>query len=98
MFQIYLCVLCMQPADITPFMHIVFVCIYAQLNGPIEVIHLARVREYWQGGKYDLTVHQGENVEIIRVNNNPEGKWLARDMRGSSKSVYTVNCVKMKLY
>ncbi|XP_056590928.1 FYN-binding protein 1 isoform X2 [Triplophysa dalaica] len=54
-----------------------------KLNGPIEVIHLARVRDDWQGGKNDLSMHQGENVEIIRVNNNPEGKWLARDMRGS---------------
>ncbi|XP_043107241.1 FYN-binding protein 1 isoform X1 [Puntigrus tetrazona] len=54
-----------------------------KLNGPIEVIHMARVREDWQGGKNDLTVRQGENVEIIRVNNNPGGKWLARNLRGS---------------
>ncbi|XP_067288083.1 FYN-binding protein 1 [Pseudorasbora parva] len=54
-----------------------------KLNGPIEVIHMARVREDWQGGKNDLIVRQGENVEIIRVNNNPEGKWLARNLRGS---------------
>ncbi|XP_042622003.1 FYN-binding protein 1-like isoform X2 [Cyprinus carpio] len=54
-----------------------------KLNGPIEVIHMARVREDWQGGKNDLTVRQGENVEIIRVSNNPEGKWLARNLRGS---------------
>ncbi|XP_050979255.1 FYN-binding protein 1 isoform X2 [Labeo rohita] len=54
-----------------------------KLNGPIEVIHMARVREDWQGGKNDLSVRQGDSVEIIRVNNNPGGKWLARDMRGS---------------
>ncbi|KAK9966233.1 hypothetical protein ABG768_003356 [Culter alburnus] len=54
-----------------------------KLNGPIEVIHMARVREDWQGGKNDLIVRQGESVEIIRVNNNPEGKWLARNLRGS---------------
>ncbi|XP_056088826.1 FYN-binding protein 1 [Rhinichthys klamathensis goyatoka] len=54
-----------------------------KLTGPIEAIHTARVREDWQGGKNDLTVRQGENVEIIRVNNNPEGKWLARNLRGS---------------
>ncbi|XP_052466214.1 FYN-binding protein 1 isoform X2 [Carassius gibelio] len=53
-----------------------------KLNGPIEVIHMARVREDWQGGKNDLTVRQGESVEIIRVSNNPEGKWLARNLRG----------------
>lgn len=60
--------------------------LFTQLNGPIEVIHMARVREDWQGGKNDLNVRQGENVEIIRVNNNPGGKWLARNLQGSSKS------------
>ncbi|XP_039512255.1 FYN-binding protein 1 isoform X1 [Pimephales promelas] len=54
-----------------------------KLDGPIEAIHTARVREDWQGGKSDLMVRQGESVEIIRVNNNPEGKWLARNLRGS---------------
>ncbi|XP_051957771.1 FYN-binding protein 1 isoform X1 [Xyrauchen texanus] len=54
-----------------------------KLNGPIEVIHMARVREDWHGGKDDLSVQQGESVEIIRVNNNPEGKWLARNLEGS---------------
>ncbi|XP_052424322.1 FYN-binding protein 1 isoform X1 [Carassius gibelio] len=54
-----------------------------KLNGPIEVIHMARVREDWQGGKSDLSVRQGENVEIIRVNNNPGGKWLARNLKGN---------------
>ncbi|XP_062868867.1 FYN-binding protein 1 isoform X2 [Trichomycterus rosablanca] len=47
-----------------------------------EVLHIARVREDWQGGKNDLRVHQGECVEIVRVKNNPEGKWLARNMNG----------------
>ncbi|XP_077058794.1 uncharacterized protein LOC143711297 isoform X1 [Siphateles boraxobius] len=54
-----------------------------KLNGPIEVIHMACVRDDWQGGKNDLMVRQGESVEIIRVNNNPEGRWLARNMKGS---------------
>lgn len=54
-----------------------------KLYGPIEVIHMARVREDWQGGKNDLSVQHGENVEIIRVSNNPEGKWLARNLRGN---------------
>ncbi|XP_051967397.1 FYN-binding protein 1-like [Xyrauchen texanus] len=55
-----------------------------KLNGPIEVIHVAHVREDWHGGKNDLSVQKGENVEIIRVNNNPEGKLLAQNLRGSS--------------
>ncbi|XP_036443159.1 FYN-binding protein 1 isoform X1 [Colossoma macropomum] len=51
-----------------------------KLTGEEEVLHIARVREDWQGGKSDLRVRQGESVEIVRVKNNPEGKWLARNM------------------
>ncbi|TRY97479.1 hypothetical protein DNTS_008213 [Danionella cerebrum] len=54
-----------------------------KLFGAIEVIEVARVREDWQGSKKDLSVQQGESVEIIRMNDNPEGKWLARNLRGS---------------
>ncbi|XP_058257838.1 FYN-binding protein 1 isoform X3 [Hemibagrus wyckioides] len=53
-----------------------------KLTGEVEVLHLARVREDWQGGKNDLRVRQGEAVEIVRVKNNPEGRWLARNMSG----------------
>ncbi|KAM9461856.1 FYN-binding protein 1 [Clarias gariepinus] len=53
-----------------------------KLTGEVEVIHTARVREDWQGGKNDLRVRQGESVEIVRVKNNPEGRWLARNMSG----------------
>ncbi|XP_060797585.1 FYN-binding protein 1 [Neoarius graeffei] len=53
-----------------------------KLTGEVEVIHTARVREDWQGGKNDLRVRQGEFVEIVRVKNNPEGRWLARNMSG----------------
>ncbi|KAF4083328.1 hypothetical protein AMELA_G00140010 [Ameiurus melas] len=53
-----------------------------KLTGEDEVLHVARVREDWQGGKNDLRVWQGESVEIVRVKNNPEGRWLARNMNG----------------
>ncbi|KAB5559280.1 hypothetical protein PHYPO_G00027280 [Pangasianodon hypophthalmus] len=53
-----------------------------KLTGEVEVLHTARVREDWQGGKNDLRVRQGEAVEIVRVKNNPEGRWLARNMSG----------------
>lgn len=53
-----------------------------KLSDEVEVIHTATVRCNWQGGKHDLSVQQGEIVEIIRVNNNPGGKWLARTMSG----------------
>ncbi|KAM4547857.1 uncharacterized protein PAE49_016340 isoform 2-T2 [Odontesthes bonariensis] len=55
-----------------------------QLQGEVEVIHTAKVRHDWNGvGKLDLSVRQGESVEIIRVKNNPGGKWLARSLSGN---------------
>lgn len=53
-----------------------------QLTGKETPVHIARVREDWHGGKNDLSVYQGDSVEIIRIKNNPEGKWLARTMDG----------------
>ncbi|XP_053287039.1 FYN-binding protein 1 [Pleuronectes platessa] len=55
-----------------------------QLQGEIEVLHIAKVRHDWQGGgKLDLGVQQGESVEILRVRDNPGGKWLARSLTGN---------------
>eukprot|EP00064_Thunnus_orientalis_P010641 superscaffoldBa00001462_g10667 len=55
-----------------------------QVQGQLDVIHTARVRHDWYGGgKLDLSVQQGESVEIMRVNNNPGGKWLARSLNGN---------------
>ncbi|XP_061594524.1 FYN-binding protein 1 isoform X2 [Cololabis saira] len=55
-----------------------------QLQGEVEVLHIARVRHDWHGeGKLDLGVRQGERVEILRVKNNPGGKWLARSLGGN---------------
>ncbi|XP_010740990.3 FYN-binding protein 1 isoform X1 [Larimichthys crocea] len=55
-----------------------------QLQGEVEVLHTAKVRHDWSGGgKLDLSVHQGESVEILRVKNNPGGKWLARSLNGN---------------
>lgn len=55
-----------------------------QLQGEVEVIHTAKVRHDWYGGgKLDLSVRQGESVEILRVKNNPGGKWLARSLNGN---------------
>ncbi|KAL1023251.1 hypothetical protein UPYG_G00038300 [Umbra pygmaea] len=62
--------------------------------GEIEVLHMARVRYDWQGGKNDLSVRQGDNVEIIRVKNNPGGRWLARTLTGTYG--YIINtCVEV---
>ncbi|XP_034386660.1 FYN-binding protein 1 [Cyclopterus lumpus] len=55
-----------------------------QLQGEVEVLHTARVRHDWHGGgKLDLSVQQGASVEILRVKNNPGGKWLARSLNGN---------------
>ncbi|XP_070599517.1 FYN-binding protein 1 isoform X2 [Erythrolamprus reginae] len=53
-----------------------------KLEGPIQVIHQARVSTDFKGGKYDLSFKQGDPIEIIRVTDNPEGKWLGR-LKGS---------------
>ncbi|XP_026522214.1 FYN-binding protein 1 [Notechis scutatus] len=49
-----------------------------KLEGPIEVIHQARASTDFKGGKYDLSFRQGDLIEILRVTDNPEGKWLGR--------------------
>ncbi|XP_070687963.1 FYN-binding protein 1 [Pempheris klunzingeri] len=55
-----------------------------QLQGEMEVLHTARVRHDWNGGgKLDLSVQQGDSVEILRVQDNPGGKWLARSLNGN---------------
>uniref|UniRef100_A0A3P9J9W1 FYN-binding protein 1 n=1 Tax=Oryzias latipes TaxID=8090 RepID=A0A3P9J9W1_ORYLA len=55
-----------------------------QLQGEIEVLQSTRARHDWIGGsKLDLSVRQGEILEILRVTNNPEGKWLARNLNGN---------------
>ncbi|KAM9849014.1 FYN-binding protein 1 isoform 2-T2 [Aulostomus maculatus] len=55
-----------------------------QLQGEVEVLHTARVRHDWHGGsKLDLSVRQGDSVDILRVRNNPGGKWLARSLNGN---------------
>ncbi|XP_041328543.1 FYN-binding protein 1 isoform X1 [Pyrgilauda ruficollis] len=49
-----------------------------KLTGPIEVLHQARACINYKGGRNELTVKQGDKIEIIRLTNNPEGKWLGR--------------------
>ncbi|XP_054843076.1 FYN-binding protein 1 isoform X2 [Eublepharis macularius] len=53
-----------------------------KLVGPIEVIHQAKACTDFKGGKNELTFKQGDSIEIIRITDNPEGKWLGR-IRGA---------------
>uniref|UniRef100_A0A8C4TUQ2 FYN binding protein 1 n=1 Tax=Falco tinnunculus TaxID=100819 RepID=A0A8C4TUQ2_FALTI len=49
-----------------------------KLTGPINVLHQARACVDHKGGKNELTVKQGDEIEVIRLTDNPEGKWLGR--------------------
>ncbi|XP_006139542.1 FYN-binding protein 1 isoform X3 [Pelodiscus sinensis] len=53
-----------------------------KLSGPIQVIHQARACMDYKGGKNEMTVKQGDKIEIIRITDNPEGKWLGRTTKG----------------
>ncbi|KAM6104764.1 LOW QUALITY PROTEIN: FYN-binding protein 1 [Pterocles gutturalis] len=48
-----------------------------KLTGPIQVLHQARACVDHKGGKNELTVKHGDEIEIIRLT-EPEGKWLGR--------------------
>ncbi|XP_043925787.1 FYN-binding protein 1 [Protopterus annectens] len=63
-----------------------------KLTGNIEVIQLAKARVDCKGGKNELTVKQGDLIEIIRIKDNPEGKWLGRTPDGSYGYIKTT-CV-----
>uniref|UniRef100_A0A8C5LPV1 FYN-binding protein 1 n=1 Tax=Leptobrachium leishanense TaxID=445787 RepID=A0A8C5LPV1_9ANUR len=52
-----------------------------KLTGSIEVLHQARACSDSKGGKNELSFKLGDQLEIIRVTDNPEGKWLGR-MKG----------------
>ncbi|XP_007487483.2 FYN-binding protein 1 isoform X1 [Monodelphis domestica] len=54
-----------------------------KLTGPIQVLHQAKACCDVKGGKNELSVKQGEEIEIIRITDNPEGKWLGRTSRGT---------------
>ncbi|OCU02583.1 hypothetical protein XELAEV_18008345mg [Xenopus laevis] len=49
-----------------------------KLTGPIEVIHQVKASTDYKGGKNELSIKVGDPIEIIRITNNPEGKWLGR--------------------
>ncbi|XP_069819197.1 FYN-binding protein 1 isoform X2 [Dendropsophus ebraccatus] len=53
-----------------------------RLTDKIEVIHQAQANTDYKGGKNELSFKNEDQIEIIRVTDNPEGKWLGR-MKGS---------------
>lgn len=50
-----------------------------QITGQEEPIYHVKVMEDCKGRKNDLPVKVGDTVSIIRTNNCPKGKWLAKD-------------------
>ncbi|XP_023664443.2 FYN-binding protein 1 isoform X2 [Paramormyrops kingsleyae] len=54
-----------------------------KITGPVKVIHRGKARVDCKGGKTDLSVKQGDPIEIIRITDNPEGRWLGRTREGS---------------
>uniref|UniRef100_W5N4C4 FYN-binding protein 1 n=1 Tax=Lepisosteus oculatus TaxID=7918 RepID=W5N4C4_LEPOC len=60
-----------------------------KLTGPLEVIHKVKARVDCKGGKNDLMIKQGEAIDIIRITDNPEGRWLGRNKDGSYGYVKT---------
>ncbi|KAI4574352.1 hypothetical protein MJG53_020916, partial [Ovis ammon polii x Ovis aries] len=71
------------PLDLNKKLVVIFFSPSLQLTGPIQVIHQAKACCDVKGGKNELSFKQGENIEIIRITDNPEGKWLGRTARGS---------------
>ncbi|KAG7481574.1 hypothetical protein MATL_G00067540 [Megalops atlanticus] len=65
-----------------------------KLTGPIQVIHQVKVRVDCKGGKNDLSVSQGDLIEIVRTTDNPGGRWLGRKQDGSYGYV-KIECVEI---
>ncbi|XP_037548598.1 FYN-binding protein 1 [Nematolebias whitei] len=60
-------------------------------GSPLLVIQKGKALTDCKGGKSDLVMKQGDQLEIIRVQGNPEGKWLARLQDGSIGYVKTTS-------
>ncbi|XP_077593180.1 FYN-binding protein 1-like [Stigmatopora nigra] len=62
-----------------------------KLVGPVEVVHRGKACGDCKGGKMELVLKRGDSLDIIRVQGNPEGKWLGRKHDG------TIGYVKIPL-
>ncbi|XP_060791931.1 FYN-binding protein 1 isoform X2 [Neoarius graeffei] len=60
-----------------------------KLSGPLQVIHKVKARVDCKGGRNDLSFKQGDSIDILRITDNPEGRWLARTQDGSCGYVKT---------
>uniref|UniRef100_A0A3Q2XCY7 FYN-binding protein-like n=1 Tax=Hippocampus comes TaxID=109280 RepID=A0A3Q2XCY7_HIPCM len=62
-----------------------------KLVGPVEAIHQGKARGDCKGSKTELALKRGDCLDIIRVQGNPEGKWLGRKQDGSIGYVKTTS-------
>ncbi|XP_068430506.1 FYN-binding protein 1 isoform X2 [Clinocottus analis] len=62
-----------------------------KLVGPLEVIHQGKALVDCRSSKNDLALKQGDCLDIIRVQGNPEGRWLGRTPDGSIGYVKTTS-------
>ncbi|XP_028318657.1 FYN-binding protein 1 isoform X2 [Gouania willdenowi] len=62
-----------------------------KLVGSIEVIHQGKACTDCKGSRTDLSLKQGDPLDIIRVHGNPEGKWLGRTSDGTIGYVKTTS-------
>ncbi|XP_044000118.1 FYN-binding protein 1 isoform X2 [Gambusia affinis] len=60
-----------------------------KLTGALEVIQKGKALTDCKGSKMDLALKQGDQLDIVRVQGNPEGKWLARTTDGTIGYVKT---------
>ncbi|KAG7321025.1 hypothetical protein KOW79_015440 [Hemibagrus wyckioides] len=60
-----------------------------KLTGPLKVIHKVKARVDCKGGRNDLSFKQGDSIDILRITDNPEGRWLGRTQDGSCGYVKT---------
>ncbi|KAG7262476.1 hypothetical protein CRUP_036192 [Coryphaenoides rupestris] len=67
-----------------------------KLAAPIDVIQRARVTADSRGSRTDLALKNGDWVDLVRVQDNPEGRWLARADNGSFGYVKS-DCVEVDL-
>ncbi|XP_064476363.1 uncharacterized protein LOC135390560 isoform X3 [Ornithodoros turicata] len=52
------------------------------MTGLEEPVDTGLVKCSCRGGRLDLSVKKGENLYILRMENNPPGKWLVRNSKG----------------
>lgn len=62
-----------------------------QITGQEEAMYQVKVIEDCKGRKNDLPVKVGDTVSIIRTDNCPKGKWLAKDSNNKCEQIIHTN-------